>query len=199
MSDDGLTCIVRARTWSIQMKDSTGFTFNDLRVIGATPATPIRTEWTGWAAATRSSRRLPAHLRRCFRDEGNWDGTPTSKSPARPRRPEHPDRAQELSPASPHCARRLAAEILQLAQLYSAGLRYLHGGIARAARLLASSASGAKRRQGDHSNFTLRISSSITGTRWCKWSWIRIRASRPAWLHLRNIWGSTSRRWPIRQ
>jgi hypothetical protein len=23
---DGLTCIVRARTWSIQMKDSSGFT-----------------------------------------------------------------------------------------------------------------------------------------------------------------------------
>ena len=31
---DGLTCIVRSRTWSIQMKDSTGLVFDDLRVIG---------------------------------------------------------------------------------------------------------------------------------------------------------------------
>ena len=31
---DGLTCIIRSRTWSIQMKDSTGFRFDDLRVIG---------------------------------------------------------------------------------------------------------------------------------------------------------------------
>ena len=30
---DGLTCIIRSRTWSIQMKDSTGFRYDDLRVI----------------------------------------------------------------------------------------------------------------------------------------------------------------------
>ncbi|MGH9563110.1 MAG: hypothetical protein ACRD3S_16780, partial [Terracidiphilus sp.] len=34
---DGLTCIVRARTWSIQMKDSTGFRYDDLRVMGGNP------------------------------------------------------------------------------------------------------------------------------------------------------------------
>ena len=34
---DGLTCIVRSRTWSIQMKDSTGFVYDDLRVIGGNP------------------------------------------------------------------------------------------------------------------------------------------------------------------
>jgi hypothetical protein len=33
----GLTCIVRTRTWSIQMKDSTGLNFDDLRVIGGNP------------------------------------------------------------------------------------------------------------------------------------------------------------------
>ena len=31
---DGLTCIIRSRTWSIQMKDSSGFTYDDLRVVG---------------------------------------------------------------------------------------------------------------------------------------------------------------------
>ena len=33
----GLTCVVRARTWSIQMKDTSGFTYDDLRVIGGNP------------------------------------------------------------------------------------------------------------------------------------------------------------------
>ncbi len=50
---DGLTCIVRSRTWSIQMKDSTGFKYDDLRVIGGNPATPTRTAWIGWVAAAR--------------------------------------------------------------------------------------------------------------------------------------------------
>lgn len=35
---DGLTCLVRSRTWSIQMKDSTGFTYDDVRVMGGNPA-----------------------------------------------------------------------------------------------------------------------------------------------------------------
>jgi len=34
---NGLTCIVRSRTWSIQMKDSSGFVFDDLRVVGGNP------------------------------------------------------------------------------------------------------------------------------------------------------------------
>ena len=46
---DGLTCIVRSRTWSIQMKDSTGFTYDDLRVIGGNPnnANQDGIDWLG--------------------------------------------------------------------------------------------------------------------------------------------------------
>jgi hypothetical protein len=72
---DGLTCIVRARTWSIQMKDSTGFRFNDLRVIGGNPgnANQDGMDWLGGGdtvvrdAFIRSSDDV-------FATQGNWDG-----------------------------------------------------------------------------------------------------------------------------
>ena len=35
---DGVTCIIRSRTWMIQLKDSTGFRFDDLRVVGGHPS-----------------------------------------------------------------------------------------------------------------------------------------------------------------
>ena len=72
---DGLTCIVRARTWSIQMKDSTGFTYDDLRVIGGNPgnANQDGMDWLGGGDTTlrnafiRSSDDV-------FAMQGNWDG-----------------------------------------------------------------------------------------------------------------------------
>ncbi len=72
---DGLTCIVRSRTWSIQMKDSTGFTFDDLRVIGGNPgnANQDGMDWLGGGdtivrnAFIRSSDDV-------FAMQGNWDG-----------------------------------------------------------------------------------------------------------------------------
>jgi hypothetical protein len=72
---DGLTCIVRSRTWSIQMKDSTGFTFSDLRVIGGNPgnANQDGMDWVGGGntivrnAFIRSSDDV-------FAMQGNWDG-----------------------------------------------------------------------------------------------------------------------------
>jgi len=72
---DGLTCIVRARTWSIQMKDSTGFTFDDLRVIGGNPgnANQDGMDWLGGGNTIvrnsffRSSDDV-------FAVQGNWDG-----------------------------------------------------------------------------------------------------------------------------
>uniref|UniRef100_E6PWR1 PA14 domain-containing protein n=1 Tax=mine drainage metagenome TaxID=410659 RepID=E6PWR1_9ZZZZ len=46
---DGVTCLVRSRTWSIQMKDSTDFVYNDLRVIGGNPgnANQDGMDWLG--------------------------------------------------------------------------------------------------------------------------------------------------------
>ncbi len=72
---DGLTCIVRSRTWSIQMKDSTGFVFDDLRVIGGNPgnANQDGMDWLGGGdtvvrnAFLRSSDDV-------FAMQGNWDG-----------------------------------------------------------------------------------------------------------------------------
>lgn len=72
---EGLTCIVRARTWSIQMKDSTGFLYDDIRVIGGNPgnANQDGMDWLGGGDAIvrdsffRSSDDV-------FAMEGNWDG-----------------------------------------------------------------------------------------------------------------------------
>ena len=72
---NGLTCIVRSRTWSIQMKDSTGFTYDDLRVIGGNPgnANQDGMDWLGGGDAVvrnafiRSSDDV-------FAVQGNWDG-----------------------------------------------------------------------------------------------------------------------------
>ena len=72
---DGLTCIVRARTWSIQMKDTSGFTYNDIRVIGGNPgnANQDGMDWLGGGDALVRD----AFLRASDDDlamEGNWDG-----------------------------------------------------------------------------------------------------------------------------
>jgi len=72
---DGLTCIVRACTWSIQMKDSNWFTFDDLRVIGGNPgnANQDGMDWLGGGntivrdSFLRSSDDV-------FAMQGNWDG-----------------------------------------------------------------------------------------------------------------------------
>ena len=72
---DGLTCIVRSRTWSIQMKDSTGFRFDDLRLIGGNPlnANQDGMDWLGGGDTVVNH----AFLRSSDDDlamEGNWDG-----------------------------------------------------------------------------------------------------------------------------
>jgi hypothetical protein len=72
---NGLTCIVRSRTWSIQMKDSSGFVFDDLRVVGGNPdnANQDGMDWLGGGdtvvrnAFIRSSDDV-------FAMQGNWDG-----------------------------------------------------------------------------------------------------------------------------
>ncbi len=71
----GLTCIVRSRTWSIQMKDSTGFLYDDVRVIGGNPgnANQDGMDWLGGGDAIVRN----AFLRTSddvFAMQGNWDG-----------------------------------------------------------------------------------------------------------------------------
>ncbi len=71
----GVTCIVRARTWSIQMKDTSGFVYDDVRVIGGNPgnANQDGMDWLGGGDALVRN----AFLRASDDDlamEGNWDG-----------------------------------------------------------------------------------------------------------------------------
>jgi hypothetical protein len=72
---DGLTCIVRARTWSIQMKDSGGFTYNDLRLIGGNPgnANQDGMDWLGGGDTVVRDSFLRASDD-VFAMQGNWDG-----------------------------------------------------------------------------------------------------------------------------
>jgi len=72
---DGLTCIIRSRTWSIQMKDSFGFRYNDLRVVGGNPgnANQDGMDWLGGGDTVVRN----AFFRASDDDlamEGNWDG-----------------------------------------------------------------------------------------------------------------------------
>jgi hypothetical protein len=71
----GLTCLVRSRTWSIQMKDSEGFAFNDLRVIGGNPgnANQDGMDWLGGGGTTVRDSFLRASDD-VFAMQGNWDG-----------------------------------------------------------------------------------------------------------------------------
>jgi hypothetical protein len=72
---DGLTCVIRSRTWSIQMKDTTGFVYDDLRVVGGNQgnANQDGMDWLGGGdAIVRNS------FFRASDDDlamvGNWDG-----------------------------------------------------------------------------------------------------------------------------
>ncbi len=72
---DGVTCILRSRTWSIQMKDSSDFAYDDLRVIGGNPgnANQDGMDWIGSGNGVvrnsffRASDDVIALM-------GNWDG-----------------------------------------------------------------------------------------------------------------------------
>ena len=72
---DGVTCIVRSRTWSVQMKDSSGIVYDDLRVVGGNPgnANQDGIDWIGSSDGVvrnsffRASDDVIALM-------GNWDG-----------------------------------------------------------------------------------------------------------------------------
>jgi hypothetical protein len=72
---DGLTCIVRSRTWSIQMKDSSGFLFDDLRVIGGNPgnANQDGMDWLGGGDTIVRNAFIRASDD-VFAMQGAWDG-----------------------------------------------------------------------------------------------------------------------------
>ncbi len=71
----GVTCLVRSRTWSIQMKDSTDLVYDDLRVIGGNPgnANQDGMDWLGGGDTVVRDSFFRASDD-VFALQGNWDG-----------------------------------------------------------------------------------------------------------------------------
>jgi hypothetical protein len=167
----GLTCLVRSRTWSIQMKDSSDFLYDDLRVIGGNPgnANQDGMDWLGggdtivrdsFFRASDDVLRHAGQLGRLWRTTAMVDARHDVSNIT--------DRAQRaIHQHLQHRARGLARENLQLAQLHPARLRHsawrhwLLRIALRALHLL-----GCRGRQREHTmDSPLRICGSTTGIR----------------------------------
>jgi len=186
---DGLTCIVRSRTWSIQMKDSTGFVFDDLRVIGGNPgnANQDGMDWLGGGdtivrnAFLRTSDDV-------FAMQGNWDGY-TQADLVRPGHDvqniliEH----SELSTSISNIVR--AAWPQKKFNSRNFTLRdsdILHGGIGACGQTFGLLGMwGAKDAGGQHSNYTFE---NLTLDNW--YSLVQMEQENPALrtFTFRNIW-----------
>jgi hypothetical protein len=186
---DGLTCIVRARTWSIQMKDSTGFTFDDLRLIGGNSANANQDgmDWLGGGDTIVRN----AFLRSSdddFAMEGNWDGY-TDADMLRPGHDvqniliEH----SEMSTSISNVVRAgWPRKIFNSRNFTLRDSDILHGGIGACGQTFALlgfwGANGAK---GDHSNYTFE---NLFLDNW--YSLVQLEQEQPG-LHgftFRNIW-----------
>ncbi len=75
ISIEGLTCVVRSRTWMIQMRDSRDIRFDDVKVIGGSPgnANQDGMDWLGGGdTIVRNSFFRAADD--IFAMQGNWEG-----------------------------------------------------------------------------------------------------------------------------
>jgi hypothetical protein len=155
---DGLTCIVRSRTWSIQMKDSTGFIFDDLRVIGGNPgnANQDGMDWLGGGDSVVRN----AFLRTSddvFAIQGNWDGY-TDEEMLRPGNDVH-DILIENSVVSTSISNIVRAgwprKTFNSRNFTLRDSDVLHGGIGACGQTFALLGFwGANNAKGDHSNYT---------------------------------------------
>ena len=183
---DGLTCIVRSRTWSIQMKDSGGFLYDDLRVIGGNPgnANQDGMDWLGGGdtvvrnAFLRSSDDV-------FAMQGNWDGY-TDEDLVRPGHDVQNilDRAQRaLDQHLEHCARSLAAKdnsTRATSRLRDSDI--LHGGIGACGQTFGLLGMwGAKGASGQHTNYTFE---NLTLDNWYSLVQMEQEQPWPAGIHL---------------
>jgi hypothetical protein len=186
---DGLTCIVRARTWSIQMKDTTGFVYNDLRVIGGNPgnANQDGMDWLGGGDAIVRD----AFIRASDDDIamiGNWDGYKDEDM----LRPGHDVQNiliehSELSTSISNVVR--AGWPRKTFNSHNFTLRdsdILHGGIGACGQTFGLFGFwGAKGAKGEHSNYTFE---NLILDNW--YSLVQIEREQPD-LHgfvFRNIW-----------
>jgi hypothetical protein len=186
---DGVTCIVRARTWSIQMKDTSGLTYDDLRVIGGNPgnANQDGMDWLGGGNTIVRNSFFRASDDD-FSMVGNWDG--------------YSDAAM-IAPG--HEVENILVENCELSTSISNTVRaswprkifdsrnftlrdsdVLHGGIGACGQTFGLLGFwGANGAQGDHSNYTFE---NIFLDDW--YSLAQMEQEQPA-LHgftFRNIW-----------
>jgi PKD domain len=186
---DGLTCIVRSRTWSIQMKDSSGFVYNDLRVIGGNPgnANQDGMDWLG-GGDTQVRNAFFRSSDDVFAMQGNWDGY-TEEDLVRPGHDvqniliEH----SELSTSISNIVR--AAWPQKIFNSRNFTLRdsdVLHGGIGACGQTFGLLGMwGANGARGDHANYTFE---NIFLDNW--YSLVQMEQENPR-LHgftFRNIW-----------
>jgi len=196
---DGLTCIVRARTWSIQMKDSTDFTFDDLRVIGGNPgnANQDGMDWLGGGdtIVRNSFFRASDDV---FGIQGNWDGY-TEEAILAPGKNvqniliENSELSTSISnvvrPGWPQKSFNSRNFTLRDSDV-------LHAGIGACGQTFALLASGARTTpRGIMPTTRLKTSFSTTGTRWFSFNLTRRRIS-PACTALPF---ATSGRWISRR
>ena len=186
---DGLTCLVRARTWSIQMKDSSDFLFDDLRVIGGNPgnANQDGMDWLGGGDTIVRNSFLRASDD-VFAMQGAWDGYKEADMV----RPGHDVQniLIEHSVLSTSISNIVRAGWPQ--KVYNSKnftLRdsdILHGGIGACGQTFAVLGFwGAKDAKGDHSNFTFE---NLFLDNW--YSLVQLEQEEPT-LHgftFRNIW-----------
>jgi hypothetical protein len=155
---DGLTCIVRARTWSVQMKDTTGFVYNDLRVIGGNPgnANQDGIDWIG-----SSDGLVKNAFFRASDDDialmGNWDGY-TDADMLRPGRNVQNITVEDsqLSTSISNIVRSVwPRKIFNSSNFTLRNSDILHGGIGACGQTFGILGMwGANGSKGDHSNYT---------------------------------------------
>ncbi len=186
---DGLTCVVRSRTWSIQMKNSSGFVFDDLRVIGGNPgnANQDGMDWLG-GGDTQVRNAFIRASDDVFAMQGNWDGY----SDADMVRPGHDVQKiliehSELSTSISNIVRaQWPQKVFNSHNFTLRDSDVLHGGIGACGQTFALlgmwGANGAK---GDHSNYTFE---NVFLDNW--YSLVQMEQELPA-LHgftFHNIW-----------
>jgi hypothetical protein len=186
---DGLTCIVRSRTWSIQMKDSTEFVYDDLRVVGGNPgnANQDGMDWLG-GGDTQVRNSFIRSSDDVFAIQGNWDGY----TDADLERPGHDVQNiliehSELSTSISNIVR--SAWPQKIFNSHNFTLRdsdVLHGGIGACGQTFGLLGMwGAKDASGDHSDYKFE---NIFLEDW--YSLVQMEQERPSLrgFTFRNIW-----------
>lgn len=185
----GLTCIIRSRTWSVQMKDSSGILFDDLRVVGGNPgnANQDGMDWIG-----SSDGIVRNSFFRASDDDialmGNWDGY-TDADMVRPGKDVHDILVEntELSTSISNIVRAgWPRKTFNSRNFTLRNSDILHAGIGACGQPFGLLGFwGANGAQGDHSNYTFE---NLFLDDW--YSLVQMEQEQPS-LHgftFRNIW-----------